>query len=125
MPLELQIRDSPNQDLKRFGEFVYRVRIEVRPDITLQEAFTQRSIVLQGEIPFLEFDLPAHIVAPGCEENWQKAQEVMRLKRDTYGGALFLISQAIKFGVLTKEDFQGWPDLAWLALNDSVDDVRK
>lgn len=105
MALELTIRDSPNQDLERFaGQYVYRIRIERRPDVTLEEAFRRSSIVAKGDIPFLEFDLPSNIVCPGCAENWQKSQAVMALKREPAYSSLMLIHAAINFGVLRKED---------------------
>jgi hypothetical protein len=121
MSLEIRIRDAPGQDLQRFGEYVYRIRIEHRPDITSEEAMRRRSIVAPGDIPFIEFDLPAHLVAPGCTENWQKSQAVMALKRDPVESAVFLIQAALKFGVLTKDDLRQWRPAKRLALPGDIE----
>lgn len=121
MALEIRIADSPNQDLERFKEYVYRVRIELRPDITLEEARRRRSIVSQADIRFLEFDLPASVVAPGCVENWQKAQAVMGLKRRPWESAIYLIQAALRFGVLSKEDLREWEPAKRIALPGFID----
>lgn len=108
MALELRIQDAPRQDLGAFGEYVYRIRIEHRPDITYEEARRKRSLVDPRSIPFIEFDLPAHIVCPGCAQHWQKALCVIELKKIPYQSSAFLITEALKFGVLQKEDIPGW-----------------
>jgi hypothetical protein len=108
MPLELRIRDAPKQDLSRFGEYVYRIRIENRPEITLEEAWRRRAIVDPRSIAFIEFDLPASVVCPGCAENWQRALYVIELKKLPYQSAAFLIGQAVKFGVLGEGSVPEW-----------------
>jgi hypothetical protein len=100
MALELRIRDAPQQNLKRWGSYVYRIRIEQRPDITLEEAVRKRAIIDPRSIPFIEFDLPATVVCPGCVEDWQRSQYVLELKKFPYQSGLFLIQQAVQFGVL-------------------------
>jgi hypothetical protein len=121
MALEIIIKDAPKQDLQRFGEHIYRVRIELRPDITLEEAYRRRSVVSPGDIRFLEFDLSAHVVAPGCDENWQKAQAVMSLKRAPVNSAIWLIRAAIDFGVLSKEEVKAWEPAKRLPWSDAID----
>jgi hypothetical protein len=80
----------------------------MRPDISVEEALHRRAIVDPKTIPFLEFDLPASVVAPGCDEDWQKALYVLQLKKLPYDSSAFLIAEAIKFGVLQREDLPGW-----------------
>jgi hypothetical protein len=121
MALEITIKDAPKQDLQRFGEYVYRVRIELRPDITLEQAYRRRSVISPRDIRFLEFDLPAHIVCPGCDENWQKAQAVMRLKREPVDSAIWLIRAAINFGVLSKDEVKAWEPAKRLPWSDAID----
>jgi hypothetical protein len=108
MGLELRIQDAPRQDLAHFQEYIYTVRIENRPDITLEEAFRKRSLVDPRSVPFLQFDLPAHIVCPGCEHDWQKSLYVMQLKKLPYESSVFLIREAIKFGVLDRSILSDW-----------------
>ena len=108
MGLEISIEDAPRQDLEQFKEYVYRIRIELRPDVTLEEYRQQKSIVSQANIRFLQFDLPASIVAPGCAQNWQKAEAVMNLKRTPVESTIFLVRAAIKFGVLSRDDVHAW-----------------
>lgn len=108
MALELKIQDAPRQDLPQFGEYVYRVRIENRPDTTYEEERRKRSIVDPRSIPFIEFDLPSHIVCPGCELHWQKSLYVMQLKKMPYESSVFLITEAVKFGVLDRSILSEW-----------------
>jgi hypothetical protein len=108
MALELKIQDAPRQDLSRFEEYVYRIRIENRPDTTYEEERRKRSIVDPRSIPFLEFDLPAHIVCPGCVHDWQKSLYVLELKRMPYQSAFFLIQQAVQFGLLDANVLPDW-----------------
>jgi hypothetical protein len=105
---EIRINDAPRQDLIHFKEYVYRIRIEKRPDATLEEHLNRRSLLLPSQVPFIEFDLPAHIVAPGCEQNWQKALAVQDLKRTPEWSARWLIQQAVDFGVLGPKSLPSW-----------------
>src|SRR5215831_18704609 len=121
MGLEISIKDAPRQDLEQFKEYVYRIRIELRHDVTLEEYRQQKSIVSQADIRFLEFDLPASVVVPGCKENWQKAMRVMELKRTPVESTIYLVRAAIAFGVLSKKDVRAWEPGKRLALTGAID----
>lgn len=121
MALEITIKDAPKQDLHHYGEYIYRIRIELRPDITLEEAFRRRSVVSPRDIRFLEFDLPSSIITPGATENWQKALAVQALKRTPRESAIYLINTAIKAGVLSKEDTKPWMQAKRMALPGAIE----